>query len=84
MRMQHARRQQAEDGFFAVDHQCVTGIVATLKAHHTRDFIGQPIDDLALAFIAPLGADDDDISCHVESFDIAWKFRCGAEPPSDH
>jgi len=39
----------------------VAGVVATLKTHHRLRVVGQPVDDLALAFIAPLGADDDDV-----------------------
>jgi hypothetical protein len=26
--------------------------------------IGEPVDDLAFTFIAPLGADDNDVLCH--------------------
>jgi hypothetical protein len=32
--------------------------MAPLKAHHHVRAIGEPIDDFALTFIAPLGADD--------------------------
>ena len=35
--------------------------MAALEAHHDIGALGQPIDDLALAFVAPLGADDHDI-----------------------
>ncbi len=45
----------------AVDHERMAGIVAALKAHHDIGALRQPIDDLALAFVAPLGADDHDI-----------------------
>jgi hypothetical protein len=38
----------------------VPGIVAALKAHDRRRLLGQQIDDLALALVTPLGADDDD------------------------
>ena len=41
----------------AVDHQGMAGIVAALEAHHDLGPLGQPVDDLALAFVAPLGAD---------------------------
>jgi hypothetical protein len=47
----------------AADDQRVAGIVAALEAHHALGVIGQPIDDLALTFVAPLGTDDDDILC---------------------
>ena len=39
----------------------MAGIMAALEAHHDIGALGQPIDDLALAFVAPLGADDHDI-----------------------
>src|SRR3984957_5537099 len=38
--------------------------MATLEAHDDVGLFGQPIDDLALAFIPPLGADHDNI-CHT-------------------
>jgi hypothetical protein len=38
--------------------------VAALKAHYTGDTIRQQIDDLALAFVTPLGTDDDYVSTH--------------------
>src|SRR5471032_467278 len=59
-----ARRDQLQCGFHAADDQRVACIVAALEAHHTLGVIGQPIDDLAFTFIAPLGADDNDVLCH--------------------
>ncbi len=41
----------------AVDDQRVAGIVAALEAHHDVGLVRQPVDDLALALVAPLGAD---------------------------
>jgi len=38
--------------------------VAALESNHRVRPIGEQIDDLALAFIAPLGADHHDIYCH--------------------
>jgi hypothetical protein len=38
----------------------MAGVVAALEAHHGADFLGEQIDDLALAFIAPLGTENDD------------------------
>jgi hypothetical protein len=38
----------------------MTGIVATLETGHRSTAIGQEIDNLALALITPLGANDDD------------------------
>ncbi len=54
---QHARRQQRELVGRAVDDQRVAGIVAALEAHHDVGLGGQPVDDLALALVAPLRAD---------------------------
>jgi hypothetical protein len=34
--------------------------VAALETHDGADFLGKQIDYLALAFIAPLGTDNDD------------------------
>src|ERR1700720_1084463 len=39
----------------------MAGIVAALEAHDDVSLLRQPVDDLALPFVAPLGADDDDI-----------------------
>jgi hypothetical protein len=44
-------------------HQRVAGVVAALKAHHGIGAAGQPVDDLAFALVAPLGADYGDV-CH--------------------
>jgi hypothetical protein len=53
-----------QHGLLAADDQRVAGIVAALEAHHALGMIGQPVDDLAFALVAPLGADDDDVLCH--------------------
>jgi hypothetical protein len=39
----------------------MAGIVAALEAHHDLGALAEPVDDLALALVAPLGADH----CHV-------------------
>jgi hypothetical protein len=41
----------------------MAGVVATLEADDHIRPAGEPIDDLSLAFVAPLRADDGDI-CH--------------------
>jgi len=56
---QHATRDQLQDKLFAVDDDCVAGIVAAGVASHDGKILRQDIDDLALAFVTPLGADDD-------------------------
>jgi hypothetical protein len=45
----------------------MTRVVTALKAGHARHFVGQQIDDLALALVAPLGADDDYVLVHRKS-----------------
>ena len=41
-------------------HHGVAGVGAALVAHDDVGLLGEDVDDLALAFVAPLGADDDD------------------------
>ena len=53
----HAGGQQRQLVGDAVDHQSVAGIMATLEADDDIGLLGQPVDDLALAFVAPLGPD---------------------------
>ena len=54
-RAHDAAGNEVERRFNAVDDQRMARIVSTLKAHHTLGGFGQPVDQLALAFIAPLG-----------------------------
>jgi hypothetical protein len=58
---QHAGRQQRQLVGLAVDDKRMAGIVAALEAHDDIGLLRQPVDDLALPFVAPLGADDDNI-----------------------
>ena len=39
----------------------MAGIVAALKADDDVGLLGEPVDDLAFALVAPLGADHDNI-----------------------
>ncbi len=59
--MKNSGWDKPQNGFFAIDHQGVARIVAPLESHHPADLLGQPVDDLALALVTPLGADHDDI-----------------------
>ena len=59
---QHAGGQQRQLVGLAVDDEGVAGIMAALEAHDDVGLLRQPVDDLALPFVAPLGADDDNIS----------------------
>lgn len=61
---QYAGRNQVQNGFFAIDHQGVTGVVAALIANYRGSMFGQQINDLAFALITPLGAQDYDILTH--------------------
>ena len=53
-----ARGQQRQLVDRAVDDQRVPGVVPALEARDHVGALGQPVDDLALALVAPLGADD--------------------------
>jgi hypothetical protein len=66
MRVQDSGGDQRQNGFLAADDQRVPGVVATLKAHHGLRSVGQEIDHLALAFVAPLQADYDEVLTHCE------------------
>ena len=59
-RMTDARRHEVRDELLAIDHERVAGVRAAAVAHDRMRALGEEVDDLALTFIAPLGADDDD------------------------
>jgi hypothetical protein len=40
----------------------MAGVMAALEPHDHIGAARQPIDDLSLAFVTPLGADDGDVS----------------------
>ena len=61
---QNAGRNQAQHGFLAIHHQGMARIVTTLETYHSTCVVGQPVNDLALAFITPLGTDHDNILGH--------------------
>ncbi len=61
---QDAGRNQVQHGLLTVDDQGMSGIVAALVTHDRSRLIGQQIDDLALALITPLGAQDHDVLTH--------------------
>ena len=63
--------QQRELVGLVADDERVAGVVAALEADDHVGAARQPVDDLALAFVAPLGADDGDVS-HV-----AFLVLCG-------
>src|SRR5579872_1163764 len=47
----------------------MAGIVATLKTHDDVGLLRQPVDNLAFSFVAPLGADHNDIP-HPQLFPL--------------
>jgi hypothetical protein len=57
-----AAGNQVQSRLHAVDDQCVTGVVTALETHDAVGAFGQPVDQLALALVTPLGADDDHIA----------------------
>ena len=57
--VQDPARDQLQRVALAVDDHRVAGVVAALVAHHIGVFLGQEVDDLGFALIAPLGSDDD-------------------------
>src|SRR5690606_28341185 len=61
---------QLKHSLVATDDQGVAGVVAALETHHATGALGEQVDDLALAFITPLGADHDDILGHGNSLGI--------------
>src|SRR5690606_25841377 len=68
-----ARRQQRQFVDRPVHDQRMAGVMAALEAHDDIGAFRQPVDDLALALVAPLRADDHHIghsvfpSIHAES-----------------
>src|SRR5205823_5470823 len=56
---QNARRNKVQDVFLLSDVDGVTGVVPALRAHDDIRIVREDIDDLAFAFIAPLGAYQD-------------------------
>lgn len=74
VRAQHAGGQERQLVGLAIDHERMAGIVAALEAHDDVGLLRQPVDDLALPLVAPLGADDDNIG-HFEDV----PFRCSSD-----
>ena len=59
-RVEDPARDQVELPGLAVAHDRVPGVVAALEADDRVGPLGEQVDDLALALIAPLGANDAD------------------------
>ena len=56
---QNAARNQLQDELALADEHGVAGVVPALVAGHDIEAFGEKVDDLALALVAPLGAQDD-------------------------
>src|SRR5260370_13047511 len=56
---QNAAGHELQDELFPVDDDGVSGIVAAGVASHHRKSLGEHVDDLALALVAPLRSDND-------------------------
>src|SRR5271170_469982 len=50
---------QLQNKFLSVDDDGVAGVVSASIAGDNREVLREHVDDLALTFVAPLGADDD-------------------------
>ena len=48
---------QVQSGLHPIDHQSMTCVVSPLKAHYALGAFSQPINELPLAFVTPLGTD---------------------------
>ena len=57
--VEDAAGHQLEGERLAVDDDGVTGVVAALVADDDLHLLGDEVGELALALVAPLGADDD-------------------------
>ena len=57
--VQYAARHLVEHERLGADVHRMPGVRAALVAHHPIGTLGQDVDELALALIAPLGADYD-------------------------
>ena len=64
-RVHDSRGNQTQNRLGTIDDKRMTSVVAAIEAHYAVDMLSKPIDDLPLALIAPLGADNDDVFCHV-------------------
>ena len=57
-----------QNELLALDDDGVAGIVSAGVAGHNGEIVGEHIDNLALAFVAPLRADDDRSSHFAQKF----------------
>jgi len=56
---ENASRYQLQDKSLSLDDDRVAGVVSAGVARHHGERLGEYVDDLALALVAPLGSDND-------------------------
>src|SRR5690606_37668112 len=66
-RPEDARGDEVEDVLPPLADDGVPGVVAALGSYDDVGLLGEEIDDLAFAFVAPLGADHDGVGHGRES-----------------
>ena len=61
--MENSARNLVEDERLVADVHGVAGVGAALIANYPVGALREDVNELALAFVPPLGADDDDGAC---------------------
>lgn len=56
--VKNSRRNEVENVFLLPDDDRMAGVGTSLETDHNIRFLGEEVNDLALAFIAPLGANE--------------------------
>ena len=59
---QDAAGNQLQDELAIADAHRMPGVMPALIAGHDVEALGEKVDDFALAFVAPLGSQNDDIA----------------------
>src|SRR4051794_41918203 len=77
-RVEDPRGDQVELEGLTVADDRVAGVVSALKADHDIGLLREQVGDLALALVAPLGADYDD-SRHDQGIMRRWRTRLVVE-----
>ena len=65
--------------FHTIDHQRVASVVSTLKTHNPRCGLCEPIDQFTLAFISPLGTNDNDVTTFADLHVYFFKVKNGED-----
>lgn len=53
-----------EDRLLTIDDECMSRIVPTLESRNCRSAIREEIHNFSLAFVPPLGTNDNDVFAH--------------------